>query len=187
MALTMLYSLLLTPRNNPESMSDPEWRAAAMDVVNQCKKVVGTFCRGENNTREHRLTPGWPYSRGLVRAFEALADRIASSIVGEPPNQPVDTTASAVQRLSLAGPPSMPQPVDLFPRQNDMQADTWLNGSISHLDVTQPPPQSLNNVPAQSTEMTDAAVLENFMSSMGWLPEWPTDMDIMNAVVPEQQ
>ncbi|KAL1407846.1 hypothetical protein Q8F55_007282 [Vanrija albida] len=175
LGMSLLYALSRYA-GNPSNAASYKWGTAAINEIRTCQEFIGSFCRG------------WPYARGLSRAFDSLAARcIAQLCLGGTgaAGQQHDASSSPPDEFSLASvvlqqprnvPPPAPAPTadlcstlprfDFFPFSTDASAtdaawNAWGQENMLPLD--------------EGGGQSPGVDLDGLLALVGWTEDWILD------------
>ncbi|KAL1407849.1 hypothetical protein Q8F55_007285 [Vanrija albida] len=141
--MALLYTLSQYGRG--EYAHDTEWCAAAIDEIRTTEAFIGSFCRG------------WPYARGLSRAFNALGARCIAQL-GAKPSPPPPRRDAATELVS-----TLPR-FDFFPFSSADDSATWSAwGAENFLPLA-------HDLTPGSGDST--ANLDDLLALVGWSTDW---------------
>ncbi|KAL1406729.1 hypothetical protein Q8F55_006133 [Vanrija albida] len=126
---------------------DPVWCAGAIAQLGRAQVFIGSFCRG------------WPYARGMSRAFDSLAARIVELLSGGLTTAAEADISKAAADLAIVNAP----PLDLNlagAEDHTMAWDEWISHSLVTID----------------SEGIGDANLDALMATIGETPTWVSAM-----------
>ncbi|WOO78296.1 Protein STB5 [Vanrija pseudolonga] len=175
LGMSLLYALSRYA-GNPSNAASYKWCTAAINEIQTCQEFIGSFCRG------------WPYARGLSRAFDSLAARcIAQLCLGGTGTTGIQETGSSspADEFTLTSvvlrprnnPPAVPAPAaadlcsslpcfDFFPfsadpSANDAAWNAWGQENMLPLD--------------EGSGQSPGVDLDGLLALVGWTEDWILD------------